>query len=124
LRVFPKDDIRIALAARPPLIVDDPTRPRAAVAVVLRDGEARGAEVLLIERARHEGDPWSGHMAFPGGRVEPVDPDSRAAAKARTLPASEHSSVSASAEYPSCFARWTSSAADSPSALMVRAAAR
>jgi len=85
LRVFPKDDIRIALAARPPLLVDDPTRPRAAVAVVLRDGEARGAEVLLIERARHEGDPWSGHMAFPGGRVEPVDPDSRAAAERETF---------------------------------------
>jgi 8-oxo-dGTP pyrophosphatase MutT (NUDIX family) len=46
----------------------------AAVAVILRDrgGEA---EVLLIRRATKEGDPWSGHMAFPGGRQDPTDRD-------------------------------------------------
>lgn len=82
--MFPKDDIRLALAARPPQLVADPARPRAAVAVVLRDA-AHGSDVLLIERARREGDPWSGHMAFPGGRVEPVDPDPRAAAERETL---------------------------------------
>jgi len=56
---------------------------QAAVAVVLR---ARGGrlEVLLIERARREGDPWSGHMAFPGGRVEPTDPSRQAAAARET----------------------------------------
>jgi 8-oxo-dGTP pyrophosphatase MutT (NUDIX family) len=44
----------------------------AAVAAVLRvvDG---GPELLFIKRADHEGDPWSGHMAFPGGRHEPAD---------------------------------------------------
>ncbi|HXE57908.1 MAG TPA: CoA pyrophosphatase [Gemmatimonadales bacterium] len=31
--------------------------------------------VLLIRRAEREGDPWSGHMAFPGGRHSPVDRD-------------------------------------------------
>jgi 8-oxo-dGTP pyrophosphatase MutT (NUDIX family) len=45
----------------------------AAVSTILRDGE-RGAEVLLIRRAEHGDDPWSGHMAFPGGRHEPTDP--------------------------------------------------
>ncbi|MGF1466838.1 MAG: NUDIX hydrolase [Sandaracinaceae bacterium] len=46
--------------------------PRAAVATVLR--ARRGLEALLIRRAEHEGDPWSGHMAFPGGRRDPNDP--------------------------------------------------
>lgn len=45
---------------------------RASVAVILREvcGEA---EILMIERARHPRDPWSGHMAFPGGRMEHSD---------------------------------------------------
>lgn len=30
-------------------------------------------ELLFIKRAHAEGDPWSGHIAFPGGRFEPVD---------------------------------------------------
>jgi 8-oxo-dGTP pyrophosphatase MutT (NUDIX family) len=55
----------------------------AAVAMVIRERDA-GAEVLFIERARHESDPWSGHMAFPGGRVDPVDPHPRAAAERET----------------------------------------
>lgn len=50
---------------------DEP--PRAAVAAILRETE-RGPEVLFIRRAEHEHDPWSGHMAFPGGRHEPIDP--------------------------------------------------
>jgi 8-oxo-dGTP pyrophosphatase MutT (NUDIX family) len=29
--------------------------------------------VLLIQRALHPNDPWSGHLAFPGGRREPSD---------------------------------------------------
>jgi 8-oxo-dGTP pyrophosphatase MutT (NUDIX family) len=30
-------------------------------------------QVLMIERAEREGDPWSGHMAFPGGRMDKGD---------------------------------------------------
>ncbi len=30
-------------------------------------------EILFIRRAERESDPWSGHMAFPGGRFEPND---------------------------------------------------
>jgi len=44
----------------------------AAVAAVLRT-TSTGAELLLIERAKREGDPWSGHMAMPGGRRDPGD---------------------------------------------------
>jgi 8-oxo-dGTP pyrophosphatase MutT (NUDIX family) len=55
---------------------DDPTplpvdRLRAAVALVVRGRER--LEVLLIKRARRESDPWSGHMAFPGGRWDQTD---------------------------------------------------
>jgi 8-oxo-dGTP pyrophosphatase MutT (NUDIX family) len=46
---------------------------RAAVAAVLRRGHA-GAELLFIQRAAHPGDPWSGQIAFPGGRTDPDDP--------------------------------------------------
>jgi 8-oxo-dGTP pyrophosphatase MutT (NUDIX family) len=52
---------------------------RAAVAAVLRQ-RAEGAELLFIHRAEDPSDPWSGHMAFPGGRVEPRDEDPLAAA--------------------------------------------
>lgn len=45
---------------------------RSAVAMIIaeRGGEL---EVLMIKRADREGDPWSGHMAFPGGRMDPGD---------------------------------------------------
>ena len=76
--------IRDALARRRSKIVDDPERPRAAVAVVLRPADV-GPELLLIERAKHPEDPWSGHMAFPGGRVDPGDPHAQAAAERETL---------------------------------------
>jgi 8-oxo-dGTP pyrophosphatase MutT (NUDIX family) len=45
---------------------------QAAVALIVR-GHV-DLEVLLIKRARREGDPWSGHMALPGGRRDPADP--------------------------------------------------
>lgn len=55
---------------------DDPeVRPgealQAAVSLVLRGAD--DLELLLIKRARLEGDPWSGHMALPGGRCDPAD---------------------------------------------------
>jgi len=45
----------------------------AAVAVIFRVGAGDSLELLMIERASYEGDPWSGHVAFPGGRREPHD---------------------------------------------------
>jgi 8-oxo-dGTP pyrophosphatase MutT (NUDIX family) len=47
---------------------------RASVAIVLRErAPGWGAEILLIQRAEHPNDPWSGHVAFPGGRRDPTD---------------------------------------------------
>jgi 8-oxo-dGTP pyrophosphatase MutT (NUDIX family) len=47
----------------------------AAIAVTLRMGDAGEPELLMIKRAEHAGDPWSGHVACPGGRMEPGDTD-------------------------------------------------
>jgi 8-oxo-dGTP pyrophosphatase MutT (NUDIX family) len=47
-------------------------KPAAAVMVLLRD-EGRGLEVLLGERRKREGDPWSGQIGLPGGRHHPED---------------------------------------------------
>ena len=55
---------------------------RAAVAVILRDSD-QGAQVLLALRAHREGDPWSGDMAFPGGRVDAADEASASRAACR-----------------------------------------
>jgi 8-oxo-dGTP pyrophosphatase MutT (NUDIX family) len=75
------DDVAARLASRTPEVVATGERPvgvgtRAAVAVVLReraDGEDGELELLLIKRAEHERDPWSGHVALPGGRAEAGD---------------------------------------------------
>lgn len=50
-------------------------RHDAAVAVIEwmhPDGES---DFLLLQRARRSSDPWSGQLAFPGGRVESGDAD-------------------------------------------------
>lgn len=47
---------------------------RAAVATILREQNGQ-IDVLFIRRARDANDPWSGHMAFPGGRHDPGDAD-------------------------------------------------
>jgi 8-oxo-dGTP pyrophosphatase MutT (NUDIX family) len=64
--------VRRVLARRPPVRLERAIGEReAAVALVLR---ARAdIELLLIKRAVRETDPWSGHMALPGGRRAPDD---------------------------------------------------
>ena len=46
---------------------------RAAVAIVIEDRPHLGPSFLMIERAEREGDPWSGQMAFPGGKQDVGD---------------------------------------------------
>jgi 8-oxo-dGTP pyrophosphatase MutT (NUDIX family) len=74
MRRFVLEEIARSLAVQEPIRITDPSASRAAVAMVLREGDD-GTEVLLIRRATRQGDPWSGHMAFPGGRHQPADPD-------------------------------------------------
>lgn len=65
-----------ALRARPgrEAVPEEPMR-WAAIALVLRLGAVREPELLMIKRAEMERDPWSGHVACPGGRRDPGDAD-------------------------------------------------
>lgn len=59
---------------------------RAAVAVVLAEAPVTPElSVLLMRRATRKGDPWSGHMSFPGGRVQREDANPRATALRETF---------------------------------------
>lgn len=46
---------------------------KAAVALIFRAGADGKPELLFIKRSDYPGDPWSGQVAFPGGREEPGD---------------------------------------------------
>jgi 8-oxo-dGTP pyrophosphatase MutT (NUDIX family) len=69
-------DIQSVLRTHDPRLLDRTEDLKvAAVAAVVRQARG-GVEVLFIHRAEDPKDPWSGHMAFPGGRVEEGDADS------------------------------------------------
>ena len=56
---------------------------QAAVSLILTGADDR--ELLLIHRAERKDDPWSGHMALPGGRREDCDEDLLATAIRETF---------------------------------------
>jgi len=60
-------------------VADAPDARPAAVALVLLEGP-QGLEIILIRRAERADDPWSGQIAFPGGRYEARDRDLEATA--------------------------------------------
>lgn len=69
--------VRAVVSRKPALVEPQESERRAAVALLVRLDEAREVptpQLLLIKRATYEGDPWSGHVALPGGRREPGDP--------------------------------------------------
>jgi 8-oxo-dGTP pyrophosphatase MutT (NUDIX family) len=67
--------IRTRLAAHVPRLASGGRAHfEAAVAIVLHPAPDASLELLFIERAIREGDPWSGQMAFPGGRRDGRDP--------------------------------------------------
>jgi 8-oxo-dGTP pyrophosphatase MutT (NUDIX family) len=68
------DQIRRVLASRPGIADHDPAARPAAVAVILNE-VAGGISALFIKRSEQIGDPWSGQIAFPGGRFETADGD-------------------------------------------------
>ncbi len=76
--------VKKALACREQTLVPGGNETRAAVAMILREKPA-GLEVLFIERAPHDNDPWSGHIGFPGGKVEDIDESPRMTAERETL---------------------------------------
>lgn len=62
----------------------NPETRQAAVSVILKPN-GLDTEALFILRATQEGDPWSGHMAFPGGHREDHDSHLRETAERETL---------------------------------------
>jgi 8-oxo-dGTP pyrophosphatase MutT (NUDIX family) len=75
--------IKFRLGARSPLRVENAGVMETAVALILAPGD-RGLEALFIRRAERAGDPWSGHIALPGGRREAGDADRLATAVRET----------------------------------------
>ncbi|MFM7272689.1 MAG: NUDIX hydrolase [Gammaproteobacteria bacterium] len=64
---------RLVAAHRPRRKLLRRVMSRSAVALYLHETRGEGVSVLMIRRADREGDPWSGHMAFPGGRKDAAD---------------------------------------------------
>ena len=81
-------DVRRALADRPAeRIPETECAIRAAVTLILRPPTCEGGapEALFVRRAEVVGDPWSGHVALPGGRRDPGDRDLLETARRETL---------------------------------------
>jgi 8-oxo-dGTP pyrophosphatase MutT (NUDIX family) len=68
----------------PKRIVAEGVMRQAAVAAILRETRDDYPEILFIRRAEHPKDPWSGHMALPGGRVDDTDKNALDAAMRET----------------------------------------
>lgn len=62
----------------------EPRQRHAAVALMLRE-RSGGLELFVIKRAEKVEDPWSGHMALPGGGREPGDKNAYDTARRETL---------------------------------------
>lgn len=83
---FDLQSLSARLLRAPPPREEQTEDARAAVAMVLRTPPGGGeAEILFIRRALRERDPWSGHIAFPGGRAAPDDASLLDTARRETL---------------------------------------
>ena len=65
----------LAAAARAKRVPTPTGGSRAAIAAIFRQTADGADEVLLIRRQERDGDPWSGHVAMPGGKQEDADAD-------------------------------------------------
>ena len=66
--------LRRELSSRPAARIERTAGAReAGVALIVR--ACADLEILLVKRAERESDPWSGHMALPGGLRSPIDAD-------------------------------------------------
>ena len=72
--MIPEKAIRGFFKSHHPFIDDSDLPRRAEVALVLDVSlDNNDPNILFIQRAECEKDPWSGQMAFPGGRRETTD---------------------------------------------------
>ena len=65
----------LAAAARAKRVPTPTGGSRAAIAAIFRQTADGADEVLFIRRQERDGDPWSGHVAMPGGKQEGADAD-------------------------------------------------
>ncbi|MDY6865753.1 MAG: NUDIX domain-containing protein, partial [Halobacteriota archaeon] len=73
IRLTTLGDIERILSEIEPVVADqDKDRKEAAVALILKECE-EDISIIFIKRSEDERDPWSGHMAFPGGRKDEED---------------------------------------------------
>ena len=63
-------DLEAALRSWRPKFLEG--EKRASVALIFHQ-DREGLELFFIHRSENPRDPWSGHMGFPGGRVDPED---------------------------------------------------
>jgi 8-oxo-dGTP pyrophosphatase MutT (NUDIX family) len=59
------------LLSSQPIISNDGVE--AVVGMLLVEIIGNNPEILLVQRAERVGDPWSGHVGLPGGRIKPTD---------------------------------------------------
>ena len=76
-------EIERILADHSPVLLEPGGATPAAVALIVNDGP-RGPRLLFLERAANDNAPWSGHICFPGGKIENGDRDPRTAAERET----------------------------------------
>ncbi len=83
--MFDLDEIRRRLESqRHEPVTFRPDPRQAAVAMILAQGDD-ALDVCFIRRAERRGDPWSGQVAFPGGRASSDDPNANAVAERETF---------------------------------------
>ena len=76
--MFSYSTLSSALVQTTPSLV---TGRHAAVAMIFDDKQ----RMLMMQRAKHKDDPWSGHMGFPGGGYEEQDESIRKTAERECL---------------------------------------
>ena len=77
------DHLASKLTNKIPSITEEERTSHAAVSVVLRLRE-QIPHLLFIQRSISPLDPWSGNIAFPGGRIDPEDRDLKETAERET----------------------------------------
>ncbi|MEJ2547517.1 MAG: CoA pyrophosphatase [Gemmatimonadota bacterium] len=84
-RTHPEKVIRALMHPPPIRLPDSECDVRAAVTLILAPDEGGAVSGLFVMRADRDGDPWSGHVALPGGRREAGDRDLMETARRETL---------------------------------------
>ena len=75
--------IQTCVESHSPRLIRHEKRKLAAVSLILTHSDS-DVEILFIERAKRLQDPWSGQMAFPGGKWEHGDINGMATAMRET----------------------------------------